>query len=344
VSRRLLQICPYDGPPFNELCARYVEAAQLLDCEMTSVFLAPPTQTPMEYGEYLDARDLSDTRALRKALKPYAQPSWSLVVCHRYRSYWSAVGTGLMRNPCVALAHEFGFFDRSVRRLRHRFMTRDVRMAGVSLPVAEELSSMTGEVLVLPNVANPEKAKKALLSRSQARAMLQVDGDALLVGVVGRLHYKKRPQVALQAFQQFAGRQPEAQLIFVGGGEQPQLENGLDRSKVHFLGELPNAAHVMKAFDVLLHPTRVEAFGMVVLEAMLADVPVVALPLGGPGFVLGDLGIYADEDTPKGFSAALQRALLIDRPTYANAAGRRVAEHFSVPQLAAALAPLMADS
>ena len=338
MSPRILQICPHDTPPFDDVCVRYMEAGAAIGAEVTSVFLGAAADQPLQRAHYLNVNDLQNTGALRQALQTYSEQNWDLVLCHRYRAYWSAARTRLAQSPCVVLAHEFGLLERWQRRLNRRVFASQFSFAGVSQPVADELAAVVGFASVLPNVLNVEAAQAALLTRAQARAQLELPEDAFVVGVVGRLHYKKRPRLALEAFELFQRQVPDAHLVFLGDGDRSGLAA---QGNVHIAGFVPHAARYMGAFDLLLHTARVESFGLVVLEALLAGVPVVAMASAGPGYVLGELGVFAEEDTAQGFASALQRAAIIDRSNFAEQAFVRVSERFSVPALGQALQGLL---
>src|SRR5262249_49175743 len=78
-------------------------------------------------------------------------------------------------------------------------------------------------------------------------------------------------------------------LAFVGPCDRgdPWLRARLSTSRddggggVLFAGEVPGAARLLKAFDLLLHPSRHEALPRAVIEALFASVPVVATAVGG---------------------------------------------------------------
>jgi glycosyltransferase involved in cell wall biosynthesis len=341
VTRQILQICPHDSAPFDTICARFVEAATAVDANVRTVFLARAHAQPLAFAEYLDAPDLTATRQLRRALRGWSEQPWELVLCHRYRAYWSVVGTALARNPCVVLAHEFGLMQRWQRRLNRRLYGRGFRFAGVSPALAEDLRPAVGEALVIPNVVDVDAATRLLLDRQAARAALGIAEDALVIGVVGRLHPRKRPAMAAQAFKIFRSQHPQAQLVFLGDGDRGELAEFASADDVVIKGFVAQASAHMRAFDILLHTASAEAFGMVVLEAMLAGLPVVTLPHKGPQFVLGELGVYPREDTPAAFAAALEQALTLDMQDYHSQALGRVREHFSVPALAQALRGLL---
>ena len=69
--------------------------------------------------------------------------------------------------------------------------------------------------LVLPNPADVARLDAARLSRVVAREHLGIPSDAYVVAAVGRLHPKKRPQLALDGFAAMVG---EPHMAFVGDG------------------------------------------------------------------------------------------------------------------------------
>ncbi len=334
--QRFLQICPHDVAPFGELCDRYREAAALMGAEFTTVFIAPPEHAPRDGAIYLNSADMGDTRAIAAALEAELQGEWDLALCHRYRAYWAFVRSRLTARETVALAHDYGMMSRWQRRWNRRLFARHVKFAGVASDLCRELASdIAGEAVILPNALNVEA--RPALSREAARERLGVAADVPLIGFVGRLHYKKRPNLALQAFRIFAEDQPAAQMVFMGDGEERGRLADQSRENVTLTGFVEDAPSLFRAFDVLLHTARKEAFGMVVLEAMAAGVPVVTLKRYGPEYVLDDLGFYAASDDAAAFAAAIPEALASDRDDYARACRERVREEFSPQAIARAL-------
>lgn len=337
MTRRILQICPHDSSPFGELCRRYELAAASLGIETTTVFLGETDGTkevPVSVN-YLNVLDLADTAAIRQKLATYSKQQWDLVICHRYRTYWAVARSALANNPCVAVAHEFGMMSRWQRRLSRGVFARGFQFAGVSPEVAGKLvRNARQEPLVLPNVLDIAASADALLDRPAALSALNLPPGPLTIGVVGRIHYKKRPQLSAAAFALFAARNPDARLVFVGGGNVHGLPHA---DNIHYLGQVPQAQNYFKAFDILLHPVQIEAFGMVVLEAMYAGVPVVTLPQGGPKYVLDELGVYPSQDSPQGFADGLDRAVLLDRKELLEKGQLRAQQHFSIAALARSL-------
>ena len=114
----------------------------------------------------------------------------------------------------------------------------------------------------------------------EARARFGVADDRFVIGFVGRLVPQKDPELLIRAVADW----PECTLVIVGTGPLEErlraLVAELGLSNVRLTGAIPDAARLVTAFDVLCVPSRWEGFGLNVLEAMLAGVPVVASATG----------------------------------------------------------------
>ncbi|MCK6580543.1 MAG: glycosyltransferase [Anaerolineae bacterium] len=116
--------------------------------------------------------------------------------------------------------------------------------------------------------------------RADLRRTLNLPSDALIAGVVCRLIEQKGVTYALKAFARLVERHPSAHLVIVGDGAlraDLEAEAGMlgIAGRAHFLGWRDDAAQVMAGFDVLLMPSLWEGFGIVMLEAMAAAVPII---------------------------------------------------------------------
>ncbi len=104
---------------------------------------------------------------------------------------------------------------------------------------------------------------------------------------VGRLEPRKGFPVAVRAFERLAAEHRDLQLIVVGDGAERSAIDHLSpeiRRRVHMMGrvsdeELPS---FHKASDIFISPaTGQESFGIVLVEAMAAGLPVVASDIAG---------------------------------------------------------------
>lgn len=106
---------------------------------------------------------------------------------------------------------------------------------------------------------------------------------SVAVGFVGRLVVEKGLPELAEAWRRVAPSLPRAHLVIAGAGryEEPFRERLGDAPRVHWLGYRRDVASVMKALDVAVMPSWEEPFGIVALEAMAAERPVVATRAGG---------------------------------------------------------------
>ncbi len=109
-------------------------------------------------------------------------------------------------------------------------------------------------------------------------------GQDLVVAAVGRISPVKNYPAMVRAFAAVARRHPTLGLLIVGAGATEPLialarELGV-AGQVHCIGGSSRMTELIHAFDFLLHPSLTEAFGLVILEALSAGVPVVSSPVG----------------------------------------------------------------
>lgn len=313
----LLQLCPNDHPPFRDICAFHAAAARELGWRTRTVLLAPPHAEPDADFAYLDAdRPRTQARRLRECVA--AGPEPHLVLCHRHRAYRTWRATGLRARAVLVVAHEFGYF-RSWRRradwwlgARGARVARDLKIAGVSEPVREELARTVADALVLPNGIDLPRADRDRVPRAEARRRLELPAAGFQIGVLGRLHPKKAPGLALEGFRNALPQMPDARLVFIGDGELAgELRAAASGLPVTFAGFVADGARLLGALDLLLLPSGSrEAFGMVALEAMTAGVPVLCASVPGPRFVVGEAGRYFRSGSAGALADALVDAYL----------------------------------
>jgi glycosyltransferase involved in cell wall biosynthesis len=128
-------------------------------------------------------------------------------------------------------------------------------------------------------------------SGAELRRALGWDG-AKVAGIVGRLQPWKGQETFLEAAALLAERRPELRYAVVGGAilgregdyaerlQQRARELGLEQ-RVHFAGHQDDVRPWFDAFDVAVHASSAEPFGLVVVEAMALGTPVVAAAEGG---------------------------------------------------------------
>jgi glycosyltransferase involved in cell wall biosynthesis len=167
-------------------------------------------------------------------------------------------------------------------------------------------------------------------------------GSRLLLAV-SRLERQKGLDVAIEALALVRRRTPEAVLVVLGRGrlQEELLELAAAHGVadgVHLPGSVGDVSAWLRRAELLVHPARWEGFGLALLEAMLAGLPVVASRVSSiPEIVVdGGTGLLVPPDDAEGLAAALD-LLLADsalRDSYGRAGLERARTEFSVARMA----------
>jgi len=133
------------------------------------------------------------------------------------------------------------------------------------------------------------------VSRNAARIYLGIGEDDTIVLYVGRLHSAKGLPYLVEAMSLLRQRESRARLVLVGDGdERERLELLVDylglSTCVRFIGRVePEGVQAyLAASDVFVLPSEREGFGNVLLEAMAAELPIVATNVGGIPSIIED--------------------------------------------------------
>jgi glycosyltransferase involved in cell wall biosynthesis len=246
----------------------------------------------------------------------------------------------------------------------HAASERAIRQADVVLvltardaPCLTPLIAPPAELRRLPPFLDPRPYQAAAAERNHHRASLAarfgLDSEQpWLLAVAMMREDVKRDSYLLLAEALGRLRERSWQLLVVGDGPaRPEIEAALKRlgpGRVAFAGAVPEAALAAHyaAADLYVWPALREAYGLAMLEAQAAGLPVIAGRDGGVADVVRD-GVTAFLTAPRdpaSFALATDR-LLADaelRRAMGLAAGRFVADERSLRQAAATLAAALA--
>ncbi len=193
---------------------------------------------------------------------------------------------------CCATIHSFSFFAARRHRWRYRWLLGP--LVGRFLAVSRALADHLVRECRLPAsrvrvVANGIDA--ARFAPPAGAAPPPAPGPTL--GVLTRLDARKGLSYLLRAMAQLRSDLPDARLLIGGdGADRPALEReacslGL-ADRVEFVGAVSDSAAFYRRLDCFVLPSLDEAFGLVVLEAMAAGLPVVGTRVGGIPEILED--------------------------------------------------------
>jgi phosphatidylinositol alpha-1,6-mannosyltransferase len=224
-----------------------------------------------------------------------------------------------------------------------RYLTRQASAVLVNGRYGQSLIRETYSLpsIVITHGAELPQPLDPITAANQIRARFGLAGKRIIL-TVNHLHPRKRVNLQLEALSLLLPKYPDVVLLVVGSGPEAQnlrelaAQLGIGDSVV-FAGFVPDGelAACYAVASVYLHSGRAESFGLSVLEASAAGLPVVAADEGGPRDIIleGQTGFMV-EATPAAFAAKLE--WLLAHSIEAHEIGRkgavRVAQHFTWQQ------------
>ncbi|TDJ78666.1 glycosyltransferase [Pseudomonas putida] len=307
---RVLQFCHgYDGP-FLDCARQYASLFQGSGYKVTTVFLTGAADPQVAAGCASDevlflefsskavrGLKLGAIRALRRIA---AERNFNFCIAHRFKPIYVALLA--TRLPVIGVHHAFGDYQRKGRQVFANLFRQRLSLLGVSDAVRDDMRRCLAQwpaerIQTLYNRIDIPALQASLVSRAEARAALGLDTQAWVVGNVGRLHPDKDQATLLHGFAQALPELPTgARLAILGQGRLEDklkalaMELGI-AGQVDFFGQVPDARRYFQAFDVFALSSDHEPFGMVLLEAMVAGVPLLATACGGAREVVEGVGV-----------------------------------------------------
>lgn len=177
-------------------------------------------------------------------------------------------------------------------------------------------------------ITNPVDPNEYIVpgAREEIRRELNIGdeplGSVTLIGIVGRIARVKGIEYFIEAAAILQREFPKARFVIVGGpydpndiiyfGELKERSKRLNLTdRLTFMGRRNDVPRVMAALDILALTSVSEGFGLVLIEAMAAGLPVVGTKVGGVPEVItdGEDGFLAPPGDPAGIAAAVAKLI-----------------------------------
>lgn len=269
-----------------------------------------------------DVNILPALRKVAEARRP------DIVVSHSVKSHFVLWRSRVWQKyPWVAFHHGYTTTDRKMRvynRVDRWSLPAADRLITVCHAFARELARNTGvaleSIFVQHNSIRPNQSVNATDAAS-IRSELGIGSDERVVLSVGRLSKEKAHIDLLAAFKRLLETNPElgSKLIIVGDGpERARLEAAAEaigcKDRIVFVGQVRDVLPFYATADVFALPSHSEGSPNVLLEAMAANLPIVATAVGGvPEMVENnESALLVPANDPSSLAASIAR-LLTDR-------------------------------
>jgi len=196
------------------------------------------------------------------------------------------------------------------------------------------------KIVLIHNGVDTAKLDSEFLSKEEARRELNLEQSDFIVGTIANFYPPKGLKYLIEATHLLSAR--DSKFIVIGDGEERSLlEKMIEEKKLknNFIlkGVIPEAYKYLKAFDIFVLPSVKEGFPWTILEAMAAEVPVIATKVGAiPEIIENNKnGILIEPKNPNDLAESIKR--LIDdknlRENLAREARKTVEERFRLDRM-----------
>ena len=220
--------------------------------------------------------------------------------------------------------YSHGVWHRSDMGLVYRFLLwRASAIIAVSEDTKRQITSLgipESKVTVLYNAVDTETIKA--WSRNDVLKDLGVDTGSFAIGCVGNIISRKGIDVLVEAFGILVRDLKASDAVLLIAGDDPGESGGaysrlINRTiehygignRVKFLGFRTDVDRLLHAFDLFVMPSRMESFGVAIIEAMRASIPVIATNSGSIPEVVAheETGLLVRPECPVELATAVHR-------------------------------------
>lgn len=255
-----------------------------------------------EISKYIDAKyklinlgnwdfiSMQIVKAIIKREKP------DIVLCHGGRACKFVHKAGNISSISVGIMH--GDKLKWIDKCDHIFtLTKKMQ------DLAKKEGIEPGRIHLMPNAIDTTSIK--IKEKDENETMP-------VIGTMGRFVHKKGIDVFLESLSLLKEEGLQFKAIIGGNGEEEEYLKSICRKLglehyVEFTGWVKDKSEFFSKIDIFCLPSRAEPFGIIVLEAMAHQVPVIATNSNGPAEIIedGKDGIIIEIDSAKQLSDAI---------------------------------------
>ncbi|MPS49690.1 MAG: glycosyltransferase [Methylobacillus sp.] len=305
----VLHICHSYYPPFLDCARQYAALFKNSPYKVVTVYLTGKPNPEVERGSASDeviflgysSKQVKGLKlgAIAKIRQLVKSREFIFCIAHRAKpTYVALLATNL---PVVSVHHNYNDYGRFTRRILVNLYRKRLLMLCVSNSVRDEMRQHlkhwpVEQIQTLYNRIDVDAVRQSLLPRQEARRLLELGDDTYVIANVGRLHRDKDQATLLRGFAQALPELPANTLLLIlGKGPLEQELKALASElgiagNVRFAGQVPKARRYFRAFDLFVLTSDHEPFGMVLLEAMAAELPIICSDSGGGAEVVNGYG------------------------------------------------------
>ncbi len=250
------------------------------------------------------------------------QNNITIIHAHLGRDYWLTAWIKLFY-PSVHVVYTRHVLFPLKKSMFHRWLFLQAsKIIAVSEAVEKTVidSDLVGKekIVTIYNGIDIEKFSTAPVGRLQQE--ISADSHTKLIGIIGQVSPLKGQDVLIKCLPHILQSRSDVRCVIIGGDfrngtyidELKELAQALGiGEKVYFLGQRNDIPELFKDIDVFVLASQTESFGLVIVEAMAAGIPVVATRCGGADELIEDgiTGVLVNYGDIESMTAAIIKLL-----------------------------------
>jgi len=261
---------------------------KLKDAQVTPVYLKQMKRTPWPWQI---TKAVWEIRELLKKERPDV-----LFLCSTTAGLLGSVASLIDRGPTSIIYRIGGWAFRDPRAFWKNWLILLAEKITAPLKDLIIVNSEIDRKLALKYKIAPEKKlvkiyngidvnSLSFLSRDEARQKLNLDQSIKIIGTVANFYKTKGLEYLIEAAPILIEARPQSIFVIIGDGRERPILEGLIKKynlgdRVILAGRISDAYQYLKAFDVFVLPSLKEGFPWIILEAIAAQIPIVATNVG----------------------------------------------------------------
>jgi glycosyltransferase involved in cell wall biosynthesis len=246
--------------------------------------------------------------------------SWEIDLLHANSVFWNTdliLAAWMLRIPVILHVHNPAVVE--LRNLNWFAARKVLFCSGFEMSNTVRFARIAHRAEVLHNAIDTAAVRRGV----SIRANLGLTDGQVAIGTVAQVGHRKGIDILIETAAVLL-RERDDLVFFIAGpvaaGEdefgrrmQELAAEPALRGRVRFLGSRSDIPDFLASLDIFLLPSRAEPFGIVVIEAMAAGLPVIASKVGGIPEILSspEIGRLVDPLAPEAFAAVIREILAL---------------------------------
>ncbi|WP_448218808.1 glycosyltransferase [Endozoicomonas sp. 2B-B] len=217
--------------------------------------------------------------------------------------------------PCIGVIH--GIIDVHQKHHLHlkKMLHTGWKIVGVTDVVTQHLiqqnfGATEENTLTIDNAIDFDELQNQEFSTKVSRRKLGLPENSFIFGSIGRLVDIKRHRIIISAVERLRKQNnltPDMLFVIIGDGPlreilQTQINNAELKEYILLLGEIPNASHYVKAFNINIMPSASEGLSIAMLEMLTSQNPFICSDIESFKHVIPNKICHFSVDSPSSLS------------------------------------------